>query len=293
MTQLPQQSIPPWVTEIDYTWLEGKYCNDRSRFATVDGNRVHYRDEGAGPVVVMVHGTASSLHTWDPWVELLKKRFRVVRMDLPGFGLTGPDCGDRYEVEEDVNFLHLFLQKLGIQSAHLVGNSLGGRIIWQYALKYPTHTQSLTLINALGYPQGKWPPPIKFGQTPLIDKVMEKFSPRFLFQLGLKDMYFDQSLVTPKLVDRYFELSRYPGNLTAFTKRVKANLDGHSHLIYNIKAPTLVLWGKEDKYFPVVNAHKFKNDIWGAKVQIFPNVGHLPMEEVPEKSVQCFLEFVG
>ncbi|WP_197472233.1 alpha/beta fold hydrolase, partial [Oleiphilus sp. HI0067] len=96
------QSIDPQV-------LEQKYTNSSSSFMELDGNRIHYRDEGEGDVIVLIHGTASSLHTWDAWTESLKQHYRIIRMDLPGFGLTGPDHKDRYEVSDDVTFLKQFL----------------------------------------------------------------------------------------------------------------------------------------------------------------------------------------
>ena len=274
-------------------WLEKKYSNDASKFINIDGNRVHYRDEGQGPVVVLLHGTTSSLHTWDEWAETLTNNFRVIRMDLPGFGLTGPDRSHRYEVAHDVTFLNIFLQALNVQQAHMVGSSLGGRIAWQYALDFPEQVKSLTLLNALGYAQASWPPGIEMAQWPLMDKLMPYVSARFMFEHGLKEVYFDEKTVTASVVDRYFELSRYPGNATAFPKRVQARLDKDSEDIKKITQPTLILWGEKDLYFPVENAHRFKHDISISKIHTYPDVGHLPMEEVPQLSLQHFDEFVN
>jgi pimeloyl-ACP methyl ester carboxylesterase len=281
-------------------WLEQKYTDGSSEFLMIDGNRVHYRDEGLGEgksegegdVIILIHGTASSLHTWDAWTEKLKQDFRVIRMDLPGFGLTGPDPLHRYEVQDDTAFMSEFLKALDIESAHMVGSSLGGRIAWQYALEYPQQVKSLTLMNALGYPQEKWPPPIEMAQWPIMDTIMESVSPRFMYKAGLKDVYFDSELVTEKLVDRYYELSRYPGNLGAFPKRVKARLDKDSALITGIRVPTLIMWGKEDLYFPVESAHRFNNDIPNSRLVVFADVGHLPMEEEPDVSAGHLIEFL-
>lgn len=277
---------------IDQIWLEQKYSSPVSRFMSIDGNRVHYRDEGVGEPLVLIHGTASSLHTWDKWSQELKSNYRVIRLDLPGFGLTGPDWADRYEIEDDVRLLTAFLARLGVEKVHLAGSSLGGRIAWQLALDYPEKVESLTLLNALGYPQERWPLPIEMAQWPIMDEVMASFSPRFMYATGLKDVYFNDSLVNERLVDRYFELSRYPGNLVAFPKRVQARLDKDASLIPGIRTPTLILWGEEDKYFPVGNAHRFGADIANSRVQIYPDVGHLPMEEVPELSLAHFIAFV-
>ena len=280
-------------TDIEKEALIQKYTNPNSKFITLDGNRVHYRDEGKGEVLVLLHGTASSLHTWDEWAQRLSQQYRVIRVDLPGFGLTGPDREHRYEVSDDVAFLHDFLAGVALDSVHLVGSSLGGRIAWEYSLVYQDKVKTLTLMNSLGYPQKKWPPAIEMAQWPLMDTLMSHFSPRFLYELGLKEVYFNQEQVNDDVVDRYYELSRYPGNLDAFPRRVKAKLDTESYKIAQISVPTLILWGKEDLYFPVENAHHFHQDIRDSRLYVYQNVGHLPMEEVPENSLKDFLEFIS
>ena len=287
----------------EYTaaWLEAKYTDKTSKFVTIDGNRIHYRDECESndenacdqrEVIVLIHGTSSSLHTWDNWTAELVKQYRIVRMDLTGSGITGPDKKDRYEVKDDVAFISRLLQHLNIQNAHIVGSSLGGRIAWQYALDFPDQVSSLTLINALGYPQDSWPPGIEMGQWPVVDKLVASLSSKFMYRHGLEDVYFSRVLIGDELVDRYFELSQYPGNSDAFLKRVKARLDKDSYLITGVSVPTLVLWGDNDIYFPVSNAQRFKTDIKNSQIHTYSNVGHLPMEEVPELSLNHFLSFI-
>ncbi len=281
---------------LDKPALIEKYSNKESKFIWVSGMQVHYRDEGVGELVVLLHGTASSLHTWDQWAEQLSEEYRVIRLDLPGFGLTGPHPQDKYQVSDDVQFLKEFLQKLLVnskpQKLHLVGNSLGGRIAWQYSLAHSQQVKSLTLMNSLGYPQAQWPPAIEMAQWPILDSIVANFSPRFMFEDGLKHIYFDDALVTQKLVDRYYQLANFPGNMAAFPKRVKAKLDTHSDDIKNISVPTLVQWGAQDEYFPVARAHDFKRDIVNSKMKIYADIGHLPMEETPQQSVQDFRLFL-
>ncbi|GAL37357.1 putative hydrolase [Vibrio maritimus] len=211
--------------------VEQKYTNHASKYVTVDGKRVHYRDEGQGEVVILLHGTSSSLHAWDQWTQILKQDYRVVRMDLPGFGLTGHLPENRYEIVDDIAFLSAFTKQLNIEQAHFVGSSLGGRIGWEYSIEYPEKIKSLTLINALGYPQQSWPPAIEMAQWPVIDRIMEHVTPRFMFSDGLKEVYFDQQLVDAALIDRYYELTTYQDNRQGFTRRVKASLDEDSDKI--------------------------------------------------------------
>lgn len=274
-----------------------KYTNEYSKFLTLNGMEVHYRDEGIVndnvDTVVLLHGTASSLHTWDQWTEGLKNTYRVIRLDLPGFGLTGPEPHERYEVTDDVEFLHAFLGELSLSRVHLVGSSLGGRIAWQYSLEFPQQVSSLSLINSLGYPQKNWPPAIEMAQWPIMDTLIANISPRFMFNIGLKEIYHDSEMVSEALVDRYYELAHFPGNMAAFPMRVKAKLDLDSDAITRIKTPTLILWGEEDIYFPVLRAYQFQQDIKGAQLVTYPQVGHLPMEEVALQSLNDFKQFVS
>lgn len=278
--------------DIDPQLLERKYTDSTSKFITVGNKRVHYRDEGTGDLVLLLHGTASSLHAWDAWASYLKGNYRVIRMDLPGFGLTGPDADNRYEVLDDIAFIDDFADALELSGFHLVGSSLGGRIAWEYGVERPGKTKSLTLINAVGYPQESWPLPIQLGQLPMIDRVVANFQPEFMVKDALLDIYFDPAIVTDELVTRYHELARYPGNLDAFTKRVKARLDKDHLKIARITQPTLIMWGEEDRYFPLSAGKRFAEDIQRSKLVSYPNVGHLPMEEKPTQTVRAFEQFV-
>ncbi len=277
---------------IDPEWLENKYAQSPHDFIMVGEQRVHYRDQGTGEVIVLLHGTAASLHTWDAWTTQLSRHYRIIRMDLPGFGLTGPSPHNRYQVSDDLVFLKAFLDRLQLDQVHLVGSSLGGRIAWEYSLHHPQQVRSLTLINALGYPQEAWPLPIQLGQLPVFDTLMSRFQPRFVFTHSLQDLYFDPGQVTPELVDRYYELSLFPGNRAAFPMRVKARLDQDSARISQITQPTLILWGQADRYFPLTAAYRFADDIPNATLRVYARAGHLPMEELPEQSAGDFMSFL-
>lgn len=280
-------------SNFDKTVLIEKYSNQYSQFMNLQDMQVHYRDEGKGEVIVLLHGTASSLHTWDQWANRLVKNYRVIRLDLPGFGLTGPHPRDQYEVNNDVDFIQAFLSQLALDKVHMVGSSLGGRISWEYSLQHPEQVKTLTLINSLGYPQKAWPPAIQMAQWPVFDVLVANLSPRYMFDIGLKEIYFDKDIVTEDLIDRYYELAHFPGNMDAFPKRVKAKLDTQSNEIKNLTLPTLILWGEEDVYFPVMRALDFHRDIPHSTVITYDNVGHLPMEEVSEKSADDFLTFLA
>ncbi|MAM87244.1 MAG: alpha/beta hydrolase [unclassified Hahellaceae] len=275
-----------------HTDIEAKYRNAQSQTVQVTGMKIHYRDEGSGEPILLLHGTGSSLHTWDQWASSLAPHYRVIRVDLPGSGLTEPHPAAAYEVADDVRFVHAFLEQLGVDKVHIAGNSLGGRIAWQFAVDHPEQTQTLTLLNALGYPQDSWPPAIQFAQYPVFDTLMASYLPRFAFTTSLRDIYHDKDLISDELVDRYYEISTLDGKREAFTQRVKARLDQDSALIPQVQVPALILWGEEDKYFPVKNAYRFHEDIAGSRLVVYQDVAHLPMEEVPRQSATDFEGFL-
>lgn len=280
--------------------IKTKYLQENSQFIEVNNMNIHVIDSHPRQIhqakqletLVLIHGTASSLHTWDPWVSLIDDSYRVIRLDLPGFGLTGHDPNGQYEIQDDVFIINKLLEKLNVENAHIIGSSLGGRIAWQYSLEFPNQTRSLTLINALGYPQDSWPPAIQMGQIPMIDQMMKYLTSRLIFKISLQDIYADHQLITEKTIDRYFELAQYGENPIAFPQRVKARLDKDAELIKRIQTPTLILWGQKDRFFPVANAYQFNKDILGSKLKVFSDVGHLPMEEAPKASIKEFLNFI-
>jgi len=272
--------------------LKQKYTNSASKFIEVDGMQVHYRDEGKGMPVVLVHGTAASLHTWDEWAAILKKKYRVIRMDLPAFGLTGPHPKREYSINSYTNFLHQFLLKIKVDSTYLAGNSLGGNIAWNYAANHPTIVKKLVLIDASGYPSTKAPSMIfKIAKKPVINNVIGYFTPKAIIKKNLEAVYFDDTKVTDKLVTRYHDLTLRKGNRQAFIDKTKTNFTDHTAKLKTISVKTLILWGENDQWISTDIAKKFKQDISNSTMILMPNTGHLPMEENPKKSLRYVSNF--
>jgi pimeloyl-ACP methyl ester carboxylesterase len=160
--------------------LELKYAPEPSKFIFINGTRVHYRDEGEGPVIVLLHGVLSSLHTWDGWLKELAGRYRIVRLDLPGWGLTGK-AGFPYNMPVYIDFLNEFFNKIGLVKIYLVGSSFGGLISWNYAIKYPDKVNKLILLDSTGYPIKK-PLAIKVLIMPLLSFFQSGLLRNILFQ---------------------------------------------------------------------------------------------------------------
>lgn len=274
-----------------------KYTTDASRFLVVDNMMIHYRDEGEGEVLLLLHGAFSSLHTFNDWNKHLKKQYRVIRLDLMGFGLTGPNDANDYSMENHIRVLKAFLGILKIDKCHIVGNSLGGWLAWEFAYRYPQKVDKLVLIDAAGFLEDENVPlPFKLARTPVFGRVIKYVVRRQVLEQFLRQVYFDQSKVTEQLITRYYELFIRDGNPDAFLGLVNSPYSDNTAALKHISNETLILWGREDMWIPVHNAYRFHSMLRNSKLKIYPKVGHVPMEEIPDESlldVMNFLEGVG
>lgn len=284
--------------DIPVDQLKEKYANESSSFLSMDEMKVHYRDEGNPSdsiPLVLIHGTGSSLHTFDIWASELKKEHRVIRMDLPAFGLTGPFPDGAYPIDQYVLFIEHFLSKIGVNECIIGGNSLGGELAWRFTLKNPALVQKLVLINAAGYPMTSKSVPLAFqmARLPVVNKMFTHITPRFMVRKSVENVYADKKKVTDELVDRYFDLSLREGNRQAFVDRLSLERKAEQiDLIKNIEQPTLILWGTEDLLIPVENAHRFHDDLPNNSLVIMDKVGHVPMEELPMESLAILQVFL-
>jgi len=216
----------------------------------------------------------------------------VIRLDLPGFGLTGPDPTGDYSDERSIDLLLQLMQYLDLEQASLIGNSLGGRIAWRFAAAHPERIAKLVLIS----PDGFASPGFEYDQSPRVPAVMQlmRYSlPRRLLRMNLLPAYVDRSVVTPELLTRYHDLLLYPGNRTALLQRTEqVYLQRPEPLLQKITAPVLLLWGEQDALIPVSNADAYVAALSRSQVNVLPGVGHLPQEEAPEQSLPPLLAFL-
>ena len=284
--------------DISLDKLKLKYANIESSFISVKNIDIHYRDEGNQTdsiPIILIHGTGASLHTFDDWTNKLKYSKRVIRLDLPAYGLTGPFVDRDYSILNYTSFLKEFLETLDIKQCIIAGNSLGGEIAWNFALEKPDIVKKLILINSGGFPSSSKSVPIAFrlAQTPVINKVVRFITPFFIVKSSVENVYFDKSKVTDSLVERYFDLCLREGNRQAFIDRLGIGKRNNYINISNIKQPTLILWGADDLLIPVENAYKFQNSLPNNKLVILENSGHVPMEENPFESIKHVIEFLN
>jgi len=279
--------------------LVPRWAPPPSDFMDLQGQLVHFRDEGppgdATPIVLL-HGTASSLHTWEGWVRELRSTRRVITLDLPGFGLTGPNDSGDYSAAAYVRFVLALLDRLNLQRVVLGGNSLGGEIAWQLAAAAPQRVAALVLVDASGYAFATDSVPMAFrvARLPGARFLLKGILPRSLVRQSVMDVYGDPSKVTDDLVDRYFELSSREGNREALVQRLEQMQMGlHANLIASLKLPTLILWGGRDRLIPLSNAQRFARDIAGSELHVFETLGHVPQEEDPARTVAVLKAFLA
>lgn len=283
--------------------ITSKYLSHESQFLEIDGQKIHVRIMGEGKAIVLLHGSFSSLFTWEAWQILLSPYFRTIAIDLPGHGLTPPDKLKRYSQAEYAALVLRITEELEVAEFHLVGNSMGGAVALEIASTHPDRILSLGLIDAAGASSiqsddnagtpkkgGAWI--FKLLGNPMLAKILMHCTPKFLFEMNLKEVYADPEKVSAEMIDRYYELLLIDGNRQATLDRMTApkisNID-----FAKLDMPTLILWGEKDTWIPVEQGERLNDSIPNSNLVVFENAGHVPMEEIPTESVAEYLAFLG
>ncbi|WP_240642621.1 alpha/beta fold hydrolase [Pseudidiomarina mangrovi] len=298
-----------WAPDQPLRQLAERWAPAPSQFIDLQGMQVHVRDEGpradssSAIPIILLHGTGASLHTWDGWSAALTQQRRVIRVDLPGFGLTGPEPNRDYSMARYAEFVMAVADHYQLSQFHLGGNSLGGRIAWYTAALNPERVQRLVLVDASGgYPLQAESVPLAFkiASNPLFSGLMNYMLPRAVIRSSVENVYGDPSLVTEELVDLYYAMSVRSGNRQALRDRFAQdplnNPQAVAHeqtLIQGLQQPTLILWGALDRLIPVSHAHQYAADLQHHQLHIFAELGHIPHEEDPAATVAPVLTFLA
>ena len=275
--------------------LVARWAPPPSDFIDLGGQVVHLRDEGPrdDPLpLVLLHGTSASLHTWQGWVAALKDRHRVITLDLPGFGLTGPWSGQYagrgYDGDSVARFVLDVLDARGVKRFVVGGNSLGGEIAWRVATLARERVDKLVLVDSGGLPFKSEALPLgwQIARIPVVGRISEWLLPRSFVEQGLATAYAHPERITAELVDRYFELTLREGNRHALVERLRAwNPGQDADRIATLTLPTLILWGRQDRLIPLATGQEFARRIKGSQLVVFDDLGHVPQEEDPAQSV--------
>ncbi|MCH8516268.1 MAG: alpha/beta hydrolase [Cyclobacteriaceae bacterium] len=297
--------------EIELADLEPDFFTAESAYTQVGDSKIHYRLRGEGPVMLLIHGSFSSLHTWQMWEDGLSQDFTTLSVDLPGHGLTGPNEEGIYTSAYYAVLLWQLLDQLEIDTAILAGNSLGGRVAYEMALEHPERTQALILVNAAGAKRVVASDSIprktvattsnnrsnrisifKLLETPVVGSMITQLTPKFLFERNLQEVFYDSDKVTDQLVDRYYRLICRAGNRQATLDRLGQSSPLRFDELSSLEKPTLILWGKQDRWIPVYNANYFHAQLPSSELAIVDQLGHVPMEEDAARSLEPVIDFL-
>ncbi len=294
--------------DIPYETLATRYENAASRYVDLPGGvRMHYRDQGEGQTLLLIHGFSASLHTWEPWVERLAtgenrlSDYRIISIDLPGHGLTRAPAGYQASIEGFRDVVAEFARAQGLERFALAGSSMGGNVAWEYALAHPEQVEALILVDASGWEDTRTeaaeePPIFRLLRNPVAGPLLAQLDSTRLVRQGLEASFADPSLVDDAMVQRYTELARAPGHrdiLLQITLGFRSrNYATPERLAPLANMPVLVMSGDQDRLVPPEHARQFSEAIAGSQLVMFENVGHIPQEEIPDPSAQAVHEFL-
>jgi len=256
------------------------------RLLSLDGIRVYVEDRGAGEAVLLVHGFGGSSYSWREVARELATDFRVVTVDLAGFGLTERPRRKRdYSRFAQGERLIGALDALGIERAHLVGHSYGGSISVALAVRRPERFLSLTLVNSAApdYPRLRRSPGAALRPlTHLFVRV--RSLRRANIEAGLRRSAADGSIVTDELVDQYWRRLAVEGSPRAFWGLTTPLTDPQGSVsTSDLRLPTLLIWGEEDVLIPAAGARRSSTQIPASRFVLLPAAGHAPMEDKPRE----------
>ena len=284
-----------WTPDKSKSELEKIYSSPKNAYVNALGVNIHYQDTGPSknPIpILFLHGFGASLQTWDTWSQSLSNEYRVISVDLPGFGLTGEDPSGIYTDERSVEVLEAFLKALQISKVALVGNSMGGKFAWQFTARYPNQVAKLVLISPDGYAS----PGIEYGkktEIPAIAQLYRYFFSKTFLAMNLEPAYANPKTLNDNLVNRYYDLMLAPGVRGAILARMQQTvLKDPVPSLANIQVPTLLIWGEKDAFIPISNSNDYLKVMPNVKRVSLPNIGHLPQEEQPTIGLAALKEFL-
>ena len=283
-----------WTPDLDRTELQKRYGYATAQIVELDGLKVHYKETGPpdAPVLLLLHGFGSSLQTWDEWSLKLDVKYRVIRLDLPGFGLTGASPSNDYSEENDVATLTHFADQLGLKKFSVIGHSMGGKMAWSLAASQPERVQALVLMAPDGFPEAK-DIGSKPYEVPAVMGLIQHFLPKYFVKKSIEPAFVDAGALNDALVSRYYDMLRAPGVRGAILARSNQTIyTDPVPRLQKIKAPTLLIWGEQDQMIPSSNAQSYAGVLLNSTTILVPKLGHLLQEEQPEKGLTAVIQFL-
>lgn len=278
--------------------VEQRYARADSRFTTVDGVRIHYVDEGRGPVVILLHGSYLDLNVWDGWARELARTHRVIRIDRTPFGLTGLDPRNAYSYEREADLFGRFVDRLAIGRFTLVGASSAGTSATRYAARHPDRISGIALFN---FPLSRSviKPPASYASIRWIrDKLLLRYQPRFHTARMIAENTVDPAAATPALIDRLTDEANRAGVLDA-QRALEAGAGKYGDAarqadLAALRAPALLVWGERNPLLTVESGRQAFSHVGSEnkKMIVMKNASHMIPVEQSNESLRLFTTFL-
>lgn len=261
-------------------------------FSEIQGARVRFVDQGAGPAVVMLHGFASAIENWAPVIPEVAKHHRVLALDLKGFGWTDRPPGD-YSPQAQADLVFALMDQRGIKKAAIVAHSWGSSIALAMAIKAPERVTRLALYDAWVYEE-QLPPFFHWARADGVGETLFNLFYRQRPDERIALAFYDRKYVTEEFVEAVERALDRPGTTAAALAAVRGQRYAAFQRMYRkVQQPTLLLWGREDIVTPVSFGERLSRDLPGSKLVVYPHCGHFPMIEAREASNRDLSEFLA
>ena len=274
---------------------KARFAQPTSHFLHWRGAEIHYTDEGQGIPVVMVHGFGGSFINWNKLRDRMNTKYRVIRVDLPGFGLSDlpePDGAKTDYIQQYRDFMTFFIDTLHLDSLYLVGNSMGGMMAWGTAADHPDRVKKLVLLAAAGYDLEQTSAnAARVMKIPYMEYLLRRGLPLSQSEAAARKVYCDQTKINPEAVKNNNCMWNREGNIHAACALASSGRYPDIALIAKVQCPTLIIWGKQDKIVPVEHAARFQRDIKGSQMVILDTCGHCVMIEKPDETAALIKRF--
>ena len=281
---------------ISHEQIELLYSDPDSRFVEVDGVRLHYKDEGSGPTILLIHGSAGDVDDWDGWVEVLATRYRVVRFDIPGFGISGTIANGNYSIDRTHALIDGLMDTIGVERFAIAGVSYGGPVAFRYAATRTSRTTALVIMNSAGVEYGKQKIDPKTGKKEFYQAVTSGSVSREYAAYGQRASFTNPALVTEERIDRKFHMMNVEGRAEEGAIMIKQYVRGDPfRVLAHVHAPVLVLWGGAEKSLSQETADKFVSAVTGAssvRKVVQPGGGHNMHVEMAEPTARIVAGFL-
>ncbi len=282
---ITQASLIMFSLDISPRRAMDKLADENSKWVTVRGTQIHYKDEGKGTVVVLLHNSLMYNGVWDEWIQHFPNGLRIIRPDIPGFGLTGPTPDEDYSMQSLTDFVGEFLDELKLYSVCIIGFSMGAQLAWRYAAKSPNRINKMVLINPTGYPEKELPDVFKLARS-WKGNILRFIGSRNLLKSRIGAMCNQNKQPTPEFFEKLITSQRRQGNRAASLRFMREPSDLLFEKIKTIKIPTQIQWSLHPQ------PQRFSTDMTNSELVTLDNLGHFPVLEDPAYCAKVACEFL-